>query len=419
MDTSDVKELFLKYFRKHGYKFLPPSKVWNNDPTLLFVNSGMVQLKNYFLGNEEPTKENTKMMNYQHCIRAGGKHNDLDDVGKDSYHLTSFIMNGVWQLKDFNKYEIIELTYKFLVDECKLSKDNIYVTYFEGDNEMHEDLETFEIWQKFVDKEKIIKGNTKDNFWQMAEYGPCGPCTEVHYDLIGNRDASKLVNNNDPTVVEIWNNVFMQYNKTEKGYEKLKNQYLDQGAGNERITMIMQGKTSIYQTDIFTPLIGYAQILSKAQFYTDKYDNNKIDTAYRIFADHIRTTILCLHQDVDFDATKRGFVLRKIFRRLLANLYIHLNNCVIKQSMNKQLIDCLISDVLNGFGFRDYDVKKIKDKLIQEELTYINRLKSLKSKYKKYKKDNLSDEQIKESMKKNDGVDEIFIENINNIQIIN
>jgi len=418
MDSTELRESFLKFMRDAGYKFLPPAKVSDVDQSLLFVNSGMVQLKDIFLGKKPIDEKFTKMMNYQHCIRAGGKHNDLDDVGKDSYHLSCFLMNGYWVLREFSKKEAIRIAYTFLTDICKLKKEQMYVTYFEGNDEMKEDVETKELWKIYIDENKIIKGNFKDNFWQMGNEGPCGSCTEVHYDLIGNRDASDLVNKDDPTVIEIWNSVFIQYNKTSDGFIPFDLCFCDIGWGHERVCMVIQGKKSLYQTDIFTPLIGYAQVLSKAQYYTDDYNNNPTDTAYRIFADHIRTTVLCLYQGVDFDATKRGFVLRKVFRRLLSNYYIHLNNCTVKQTMNLPIIDCLISHVLTDFGFKNFDVTIVKNKMIEEEKEYIKRIHPIKAKYNKYQKQKLSKEDVTKLLKKNEGIDEIFVEYIDKLKII-
>lgn len=413
--TVNLRQKFLTFFRKNGYKYMKPSKIYNDDPTLFFVNSGMCQLKDVFLGKKDYNF--TKLMNYQQCIRAGGKHNDLEEVGLDGYHLTMFEMLGFWELGNLNKEQSIKLAYDFLIMECKLNPDNMYVTYFEGEKNIPRDIETKNIWSKFFSENKIIASSFKDNFWMMGNDGPCGPCTEIHYDLIGNRDASSLVNKSDPNVIEIWNLVFIQFNKTESEFIPLEKQFIDTGMGLERLSMIMQNKSNVYETDTFKYLFGYAQCLTNGDFYTNKFDNNR-DKAYRIFVDHIRTVVISLYHGVEFDCNKRGFILRKIFRRLLTNMYLYLNNYTIEQKFNKLLISSLISDLLNYWLEFTHDTKPIHDKLIEEEKLYLGLLKGLSIKYTKYMNKFKDINLVKQKLKESNGIDPEMIENMDKIKFV-
>lgn len=385
---THVRQRFIDYFRKNGHKYLRPSKVHNDDPTLMFVNAGMNQLKQIFLGKEE-IPQNTRVMNSQICVRAGGKHNDLDDVGFDSYHLTSFEMLGNWSLNDYFKEEAIYLCWNCLMS-FGLDSKRIYVTYFEGTDEIPEDTETKNLWKKYVPEERIVPGSFNDNFWMMGDYGPCGVSTEVHYDLVGNRTVPELVNQDNPDVIEIWNNVFVEYNKDESGYHQLDQHFVDTGMGLERLGLVLQNKKTIYQTDGFRFLIGYAQALSSGAFFTDTYnkldDNYLTDVAYRIFADHIRTTVVALFDGVEFGHTDRGHVLKTIFRRLLTYYWLYLNSFVIQPVMGHSLVKCLIEDILNYHQKKNYNIDTIQELLIEEEGHYIDRLRNIPSKFKKYMK---------------------------------
>lgn len=415
METIALRQQFINYFRNNDHKFLKPSSVYiPNDSTLLFVNAGMNQLKNIFLGTETYNDKYNQLMNSQICVRAGGKHNDFDDVGHDSYHLTCFEMLGNWSLASYDKRKAIDLAYKFLIDICKLNPDQIYVTYFMGDDNIPEDIETKEIWKSYVPEDKIIKGLPKDNFWQMADEGPCGFCTEIHYDLIGNRSVPELVNADDPTLVEIWNIVFIQYNKVGETYIPLDKLYIDTGMGLERISMILQNVKSIYETDAFRYLIAYAQVLSNSNFYINSYDPvNTIDTSYRIFADHIRTSVIAIYQGIEFDAHGRGFVIRKIFRRLLMHYYVYLANGLISPIMDKKEISLIISRILNYFLVNNHDANLIQNKFIEEEKLVLGKWTSIHIKYKRYLKIFNGDiQKIVNKLKNTDGID---IELINNI----
>jgi alanyl-tRNA synthetase len=405
-NALDVREDFIKFFRQNQHKLLMPSKVFNNDPTLLFVNAGMNQLKEEFLKSiplsEEKEEKFRRLCNSQICIRAGGKHNDLDDVGLDSYHLTSFEMLGNWSINSYQKEEAIRLAFTYLTEHLGLDKSRMYVTYFQGDEKenLEADNESRNIWSKYVPESHIVKGNFKDNFWMMADTGPCGACSEIHYDLIepvlvdNVRCVPELVNNDDPTLIEIWNNVFIQYDrklstKSTKicksyDYNKLDRFFVDTGMSLERLCMVLQKKSSIYKTDVFHFLMGYAQAMSNCEHtYTDCYDtkshNYNTDCAYRIFCDHFRTIVVALFDGVDFDGTGRGHVLRKIFKRLMTYYYIYLNNNVVEQTMNRPIVLGIITDILNYHLKKIHDNLAIREKLIAEERLFCGSLQNIKN----------------------------------------
>lgn len=398
--TIRIRQDFIDYFRNNEHKFAPPSKVFNDDPTLLFVNAGMNQFKKIFLGQENDHKY-SKLTNSQICIRAGGKHNDLDDVGYDSYHLTSFEMLGSWSLNDYQKEKAIELSFIFLTEKCKLQKNRLYVTYFGGNDDIPPDNDSKEIWNKYLPNERIIPGSFSDNFWMMADEGPCGVSTEIHYDLIGDRLVPELVNKDNNTVIEIWNNVFIQYKKDRNGYSKLDKFYVDTGMGLERLSMVIQNKSTIYETDAFRYLFGYAQAISNGPSFYDKYDGNKVDIAYRIFADHFRTVVVALFDGVKFEITGRGCVLRKIFRRLLTYFYLYLNNFTIEQKMTHLCVQALISDVLIFHLKKNHNAANMQSILIEEENLYIGHIRYVTR---------LFDNKVKKSLKQSN---EVSIDKIN------
>lgn len=323
--VSRVRQQFVDFFvEKQGHKFVHSSPVIpHNDPTLLFINAGMNQFKGLFLGTVDPNTEFGQLKraaNSQLCIRAGGKHNDLEDVGRDTYHHTFFEMLGNWSFADYFKEESIAWAWELLTEVYKLPKERLYVTYFEGDekNGLQPDLESKEIWKKYVPEDHIIKGNAKDNFWEMGDTGPCGPCTEIHFDRIGGRNAADLVNKDDPMVIEIWNIVFMQYDRqTDRSLKSLPGKHVDTGMGLERITSILQDAYSNYDTDAWTPIFEAIQKVTK---YPHPYDKTKPNTddvtvAYRVIADHIRCLTVALADGAVPDSVGRGFVLRRIIRR--------------------------------------------------------------------------------------------------------
>ncbi|KAG5518939.1 hypothetical protein PMAC_002470 [Pneumocystis sp. 'macacae'] len=324
--SHKVRETFISYFKERDHTFIPSASVVPyNDPTLLFTNAGMNQYKTIFLGTVDPYSPFGKLkraVNSQKVIRAGGKHNDLDDVGKDGYHHTFFEMLGNWSFGDYFKKEAIAYSWDLLTRVYGLSKDYLYVTYFQGDeqSEISPDLETRDLWIAIgIDQTHILPGSKKDNFWEMGDIGPCGPSTEIHYDRIGGRNAANLVNKDNPDVIEIWNNVFIQYNREKDGkLTQLPSKHVDTGMGFERLVSILQNKSSNYDTDIFSPLLQKVHEITGTRPYQGKFgieDIDGIDTAYRVVVDHIRTLMFSICDGCVPNNDGRGYVLRRILRR--------------------------------------------------------------------------------------------------------
>jgi alanyl-tRNA synthetase len=318
MKVSDIREQFFTFFASKGHEIVPSAPmVVKNDPTLMFTNAGMNQFKDYFLGNAVP--KNPRVANSQKCLRVSGKHNDLEEVGVDTYHHTMFEMLGNWSFGDYFKEEAIGWAWELLTDVYKIPKDKLYVTVFEGDvkDGVPQDSESFAIWKKYIAEDRIILASKKDNFWEMGDTGPCGPCTEIHVDLRSKTerdlvDGKALVNYDHPQVIEIWNNVFMQFNRKADGsLEPLPATHVDTGMGLERLAMALQGKTSNYDTDLFQTLIQHMEKVSGVKYGVKE----ETDIALRVISDHVRAIAFSIADGQLPSNTGAGYVIRRILRR--------------------------------------------------------------------------------------------------------
>ena len=327
MTASEIRQKFLDFFASKGHAIVPSSPmVVHNDPTLMFTNAGMNQFKDYFLGNDEPT--NNRVADTQKCLRVSGKHNDLEEVGIDTYHHTMFEMLGNWSFGDYFKKEAIEWAWELLTDVYGLPKDRLYATVFEGDagDGLEKDEEAFNFWRAILPEDRILNGNKKDNFWEMGDTGPCGPCSEIHIDLrseaeIASIPGRDLVNQDHPQVVEIWNLVFMQFNRKADGtLVNLPAKHVDTGMGFERLAMAIQGKNSNYDTDVFQPIIKKVSELSGIA-YGDKQET---DIAIRVVSDHIRAIAFAIADGQLPSNVKAGYVIRRILRRAVRYGYTFL-----------------------------------------------------------------------------------------------
>jgi alanyl-tRNA synthetase len=318
MKVSEIREQFFTFFASKGHEIVPSAPmVVKNDPTLMFTNAGMNQFKDYFLGNAVP--KNPRIANSQKCLRVSGKHNDLEEVGVDTYHHTMFEMLGNWSFGDYFKEEAIGWAWELLTDVYKIPKDKLYVTVFEGDTKdgVPQDSESFAIWKKYIAEDRIILASKKDNFWEMGDTGPCGPCTEIHVDLRSKIerdlvDGKTLVNYDHPQVIEIWNNVFMQFNRKADGsLEPLPATHVDTGMGLERLAMALQGKTSNYDTDLFQTLIQHMEKVSGVKYGVKE----ETDIALRVISDHVRAIAFSIADGQLPSNTGAGYVIRRILRR--------------------------------------------------------------------------------------------------------
>ena len=376
MEANKVRTLFLDFFKGKTHQVVRSAPmVAQNDPTLMFINAGMNPFKDIFLG-DSPIKDK-RVANSQKCLRVSGKHNDLEEVGHDTYHHTMFEMLGNWSFGDYFKEEAIQWSWEFLTEVCKLDKDRLYVTIFEGakDEQLAQDEESHKIWTKFIDSDRILKGSKKDNFWEMGETGPCGPCSEIHYDNRDEQERAKvdgatLVNKDHSQVIEIWNLVFMQFSrKADCNLVKLPKQHVDTGMGFERLCMIMQNKKSNYDTDIFQPLI---QTIAK--YANVEYGKNeKTDVAMRVIADHIRAIAFSIADGQLPSNVKAGYVIRRILRRAVRYGYSFLD---IKEPFMYQLVDVLNDQMSKQFSELHSQIEIIKNVVKDEEQSFLRTLEA-------------------------------------------
>lgn len=350
MQSKDIRRSFLDFFKSKDHLIVPSAPiVLKNDPTLMFNNSGMAQFKEYFLGNAVPKSK--RIADTQKCLRVSGKHNDLEDVGFDTYHHTMFEMLGNWSFGDYFKKEAIAWAWEYLTEVLKIDKDRLYVSVFEGNESENVpfDQESFDIWKQYVSEDRIIHGNKKDNFWEMGDQGPCGPCSEIHVDLRPDSERAEipgrsLVNADHPQVVEIWNNVFMEFNRKADGsLEKLPEKHVDTGMGFERLCMAIQGVTSNYDTDVFTPLIAKVEELSGYKYTKNDIKNiseeqNKINIAIRVIVDHVRAVAFAIADGQLPSNNGAGYVIRRILRRAIRYGFTFLN---LKEPFIHQLVAVL------------------------------------------------------------------------------
>lgn len=365
MTSKEIRNSFKAFFEERGHKIVPSAPmVIKGDPTLMFTNAGMNQFKDIILGNT-PIKY-PRVADSQKCLRVSGKHNDLEEVGHDTYHHTMFEMLGNWSFGDYFKKEAIEWAWEYLTEMIRLDKDRLYVTVFEGSPEegLSRDDEAAGYWEKYLPKERILNGNKKDNFWEMGDTGPCGPCSEIHIDIRSDErraeiDGATLVNK-DPDVIEIWNLVFMQYNrKADKSLDPLPAKVIDTGMGFERLCMAVQGKTSNYDTDVFQPIIRVIGELTGSTYGSDK----KKDVAMRVVADHIRTIAFSITDGQLPSNAKAGYVIRRILRRAVRYGYTFLGQ---HQSFLYKLIPTLIDTMGDAYP-ELIQQKTLIEKVIKEE----------------------------------------------------
>ncbi|MCM4167031.1 Alanine--tRNA ligase [Arenibacter antarcticus] len=375
MRSQEIRAKFLEFFKERAHKIVPSAPmVIKDDPTLMFTNAGMNQFKEFFLGNSVP--KFSRVTDSQKCLRVSGKHNDLEEVGKDTYHHTMFEMLGNWSFGDYFKEESIAWAWEFLTEVCKIDKDSLYVTVFEGSKDvdnLEQDTEALNFWQNIVAKDRILFGNKKDNFWEMGDQGPCGPCSEIHVDIRSKEDKEKvsgasLVNMDHPQVVEIWNLVFMQYNRKANGsLEPLPAKHVDTGMGFERLCMVMQNVQSNYDTDVFTPLIREIETIANAKYGKDE----NINIAIRVIADHIRAVAFSIADGQLPSNTGAGYVIRRILRRAIRYGFTFLDT---KEPFMYRLVKVLSDNM--GSAYPELKVQKqlIENVVKEEEQSFLKTL---------------------------------------------
>ncbi len=376
MNSKDIRAKFLAFFENKSHKIVPSAPiVLKNDPTLMFTNAGMNQFKDYFLGHKQP--EVGRVADTQKCLRVSGKHNDLEEVGFDTYHHTMFEMLGNWSFGDYFKEEAIDWAWELLTKEFGLPEDRMYATIFEGDTseKLERDEEAFSHWKKHLPEDRILNGSKKDNFWEMGETGPCGPCSEIHIDLrsdeeVARQPGSELVNQDHPLVVEVWNLVFIQFNrKADQSLENLPNQHVDTGMGFERLAMAVQKKQSNYDTDVFQPLI--QTVAKKAGI---KYGDNEMnDVALRVAVDHLRAISFTIADGQLPSNTGAGYVIRRILRRAVRYGYTYLG---FKEPFMTELVSQLAAQFDETFPELKAQEDFVANVIREEELSFLRTLEN-------------------------------------------
>ena len=386
MTANEIRETFLSFFQSQKHTIVPSAPmVVKNDPTLMFTNAGMNQFKDIFLGNK--STKYFRIADAQKCLRVSGKHNDLEEVGHDTYHHTMFEMLGNWSFGEYFKKEAIAWAWELLTEVYKIDKDRLYVTVFGGDaqDNLSEDKEAFGFWEQFISKDRIIYGSKKDNFWEMGDTGPCGPCSEIHVDIRDDEqrkkvDGKSLVNVGDPHVIEIWNLVFMEYNRIANGsLVPLPSKHVDTGMGFERLCMILQGKQSNYDTDVFQPII--QEIASMCGIAYGK--NEKSDVAMRVVADHLRAIAFASADGQLPSNNKAGYVIRRILRRAVRYGYTFLG---LREPFIHELLPVLVSNMGEQYAELKAQEQLIRKVIAEEELSFLKTLATGIAKYESYKK---------------------------------
>ena len=376
MDSVSLRKSFLEFFKSKKHHIVPSAPlVLKNDPTLMFVNAGMNQFKDIFLGYAEKT--HSRIADTQKCLRVSGKHNDLDEVGHDTYHHTLFEMLGNWSFGDYYKKEAISWAWEYLTDVLKIDKDRLYATVFEGDksDNLTKDEEAYSYWKEFLPEERILNGNKKDNFWEMGAQGPCGPCSEIHVDIRSDEERAKipgreLINKDHPQVIEIWNLVFIQYNRKADGsLENLPERHIDTGMGFERLAMVTQGKQSNYDTDIFQGIIQELSNICEIKYGT----NEKTDIALRVVADHLRAVSFSIADGQLPSNNGAGYVIRRILRRAVRYGYTFLN---MKEPFIYKLLPALQANMGEAFPELIKQSELISKVLKEEEASFFRTLET-------------------------------------------
>ena len=374
MTSREIRQAFLDYFKSKGHQIVPSAPVVvKNDPTLMFTNAGMNQFKDLFLG--EAAIKYPRVADTQRCLRVSGKHNDLEEVGIDTYHHTLFEMLGNWSFGDYFKKEAIAWAWELLTEVFKLDKDRLYVTIFEGDaaEGLERDMEAYDFWKELIAEDRILLGNKKDNFWEMGDMGPCGPCSEIHYDMRPDSERAvvagqQLVNADDPQVIEIWNLVFMQFNRLKDGLlVQLPAKHVDTGMGFERLVRCIQGKSSNYDTDVFQPLIQFIAEKSGIVYGADE----KTDIAMRVLSDHIRAVSFAIADGQLPSNNKAGYVIRRILRRAVRYAYTFLN---FKTPFIHELVPVLAQQFKGVFDELYQQQDFVEKVVLEEEVSFLRTL---------------------------------------------